>query len=81
VSSLLEQALMAMPAPDFSLSLFLIPERVVSFFLLLYFSSFYTCVKSRMHLGITQGHTNTCEHALSRDSICYVASYKGHPIV
>jgi len=27
-----EQALMAMPAPDFSLCLFLIPERVVWFF-------------------------------------------------
>lgn len=37
VARILVKALMAMPAPDFSLCLFLIPERVVSFSLYIYF--------------------------------------------
>lgn len=36
-ASSFEQALMAMPAPDFSLCLFLIPERVVWFLFLFFF--------------------------------------------
>ncbi len=39
VARILVKALMAMPAPDFSLCLFLIPERVVSFYSL--FSHFF----------------------------------------
>ena len=41
VARILVKALMAMPAPDFSLCLFLIPERVVSFYSLFYILSFF----------------------------------------